>query len=266
MDVSQKSAGSFGPLLAAATLLVVAGCTLQPVSGGLWRDKPPREQGSRYAASSAPHPARAGQAPALSGGGQLPTHEFLALMPYLQGEASWYGPSFHGKKTASGEVYNQYAFTAAHRVLPMGTRIRVENLANRRTVNLRINDRGPYKKGRILDLSLAGARRLKMVGQGTAPVHITVVQWPAGMDPALGLKPYRQFVVQVAAYPRRPAAESHRGRLQRDFGGLPLLVDELPRGIYSVVAGPYDDEHAARATARQLKKRGVSSLVRSYRK
>jgi rare lipoprotein A len=86
--------------------------------------------------------------------------------------ASYYGHAFHGKKTASGEIYNMYALTAAHKTLPLGTRLKVTNLDNKRSVIVKINDRGPYRWGRSLDLSLAAARRLKMVKQGTAKVRI----------------------------------------------------------------------------------------------
>ena len=94
---------------------------------------------------------------------------------YQQGEASWYGPGFHGRKTANGERFNQEALTAAHRKLPLGTRISVRNLDNGATVNLRINDRGPYAGGRILDVSKAAARELGMLQSGTATVQIRIL-------------------------------------------------------------------------------------------
>src|SRR5688572_227481 len=85
------------------------------------------------------------------------------------GEASWYGPGFHGRRTANGERYDQDGLTAAHRTLPFDTRVRVTNLANGRTVELRINDRGPYIGGRIIDLSRAGARVIGLIGPGVGP-------------------------------------------------------------------------------------------------
>jgi rare lipoprotein A len=88
------------------------------------------------------------------------------------GEASWYGPGFHGKKTANGEVFNQNRLTAAHRTLPLGTRAEVTNLENGKSVEVRINDRGPYVGGRVIDLSRAAARRLGIVEEGTATVKI----------------------------------------------------------------------------------------------
>src|SRR5262245_18636559 len=83
------------------------------------------------------------------------------------GIASWYGPGFHGRRTANGEVYDQHDLTAAHPSLPLGTRVMVTNLTNGRAVDVRVNDRGPYVGGRVIDLSYAAARAVDMVGPGT---------------------------------------------------------------------------------------------------
>lgn len=91
------------------------------------------------------------------------------------GTASWYGPRFHGRQTANGEVFNQHALTAAHRTLPLGTIADVINIENGRSVRVRINDRGPYVGERVIDLSRAAARRLGMVEQGLAKVRVKVV-------------------------------------------------------------------------------------------
>jgi rare lipoprotein A len=93
----------------------------------------------------------------------------------LSGMASWYGPGFHGNRTASGEVYNQHALTAAHRSLPFGTRVRVTNTRTGRSVVVRITDRGPFIGGRVLDLSAAAARMLGVVQAGIAPVQLEVL-------------------------------------------------------------------------------------------
>lgn len=93
-----------------------------------------------------------------------------------KGEASWYGPTFHGKTTANGERYNMLGMTAAHKELPFNTRVKVTNLANGRSTVVRINDRGPFLKGRILDLSYAAARALGAQGPGVISVRIEVVQ------------------------------------------------------------------------------------------
>ncbi len=92
------------------------------------------------------------------------------------GQCSYYASNFHGRQTANGEIYNMHAMTAAHRTLPFGTLLTVENLANGKKVTVRVNDRGPFKKDRILDVSLEAARRLGMIGSGTARVKITIVK------------------------------------------------------------------------------------------
>src|SRR5574337_1672731 len=91
------------------------------------------------------------------------------------GTASWYGPGFHGNRTSNGEIYDQYELTAAHQTLPLGSRVAVTNLQNGRQVEVRINDRGPFVKGRSIDLSYGAARNLGMIGPGTVPVRIEVL-------------------------------------------------------------------------------------------
>lgn len=91
------------------------------------------------------------------------------------GIASWYGPNFHGKKTANGEIYNQYGMTAAHKTLPLPSIVRVTNLENGRSVKLRVNDRGPYHDGRIIDLSGTAAEMLDVKSKGTAKVRVQIL-------------------------------------------------------------------------------------------
>ncbi len=102
------------------------------------------------------------------------TNSQLHLVRTEIGEASWYGPGFHGKKTASGEFFDQKEMTAAHPSLPMGTEVKVTNLDNGEKTKVKINDRGPYAKDRIIDLSHAAAKKLDMENAGTAEVKIEV--------------------------------------------------------------------------------------------
>ena len=95
------------------------------------------------------------------------------------GIASWYGHPYHGRRSASGEIYDMEQFTAAHRTLPFGTWVEVTDLQNQKTVEVRINDRGPFVDGRIIDLSLAAARSIDMVGPGIARVQLKVIAPPA---------------------------------------------------------------------------------------
>jgi rare lipoprotein A (peptidoglycan hydrolase) len=96
----------------------------------------------------------------------------------LAGVASYYAEEFHGRKTANGEVYDMHAFTAAHRTLPFNTRVKVTNRDNGKSVIVRINDRGPFKDNRVIDLSLSAAKAIGMIGAGTAPVLLEVIQAP----------------------------------------------------------------------------------------
>jgi len=94
---------------------------------------------------------------------------------FQHGVASWYGPGFDGRKTSSGEIYDMHGLTAAHNVLPLHTLVKVTNLSNNKDVVVRINDRGPFVKDRVIDLSLAAAQRIGMVAPGTSPVRVSVI-------------------------------------------------------------------------------------------
>src|SRR5213076_2123018 len=130
------------------------------------------------------------------------------------GVASWYGPGFHGNRTANGEIYDQYELTAAHRTLPLGTRVMVTNLANGRAVEVRINDRGPFVDGRAIDLSYAAARTIGLVGPGTGRVRIEVLgkvsqQAPVHPLPAPAREtPTSSYTIEVAAL-GDPAKAAH---------------------------------------------------------
>tara|TARA_B100001167_G_scaffold54366_1_gene31643 strand:+ start:223 stop:540 length:318 start_codon:yes stop_codon:yes gene_type:complete len=95
----------------------------------------------------------------------------------MTGVSSFYAEDFHGKLTANGEVYDMYGLTAAHKTLPLNTIVRVTNIENNKSLILRINDRGPYVKGRILDCSYGAAKKLEFVNEGTAKVKIEVIEW-----------------------------------------------------------------------------------------
>lgn len=124
---------------------------------------------------------KAMNANALSNSNEMSHTETLSqsrskqLLARMRGRASWYGYRFHGRRTANGERFNATEYTAAHRNLPFGTKVRVTNLRNGRSVVVRINDRGPYVGGRIIDLSKAAARAIGMLYSGTAPVRMEVI-------------------------------------------------------------------------------------------
>ncbi len=153
------------------------------------------------------------------------------------GIASWYGEPFHGRNTAAGDTYDMNAMSAAHRTIPFGTRIRVNNLDNGRSIELDVNDRGPFVPGRILDLSRGAASDLDMIGPGTARVRITVIGAATPVSARGGC-----VVVQVAAYRERRNAEAKRQEVAR--AGFEASIEPY-RDMYRVLAGPFAAEPAA---------------------
>jgi rare lipoprotein A len=126
------------------------------------------------------------------------------------GVASWYGPKFHAKKTSNGEIYNMYAMTAAHKTLPMNTMLRVDNLENGKSTIVRVNDRGPFVKQRIIDLSNAAAHKIDMVKKGTAKVRITVLGFHGKIAKTLAEKKETatvgNYYIQVGVFSRLEGA------------------------------------------------------------
>ena len=171
-----------------------------------------------------------------------------------EGTASWYGPDFHGKLTSNGEVYNMYSMTAAHKTLPLGVYVRVHNLANGRQAVVRINDRGPFVKGRIIDLSYAAAKNLGVVGPGTAPVRIEALGYQvAGRQ---GGATYRapasydagNFGVQVGAFTLAANAKRLTDELRARFGAASIQVGRVGGKLYyRVRVGRYSSLSAAEA-------------------
>lgn len=160
------------------------------------------------------------------------------------GVASWYGEPFHGQPTAAGGIYDMDAMTAAHRTIPFGTRIRVDNRDNGRSVELVVNDRGPFVRGRILDVSRAAARGLDMIAPGTARVRITVIATANPVSARGGC-----VVVQVAALAERSSAEAKLREVVR--AGFEASV-EPHEDMYRVVAGPFRAEADARHAVETL--------------
>lgn len=151
-----------------------------------------------------------------------------------EGIASWYGPGFHGETTSSGETYDQDALTCAHKLLPMHTKVRVTNLENGHTCVLRVNDRGPFVSGRIIDLSRAGAKRLGVYGRGTARVRVQVEGEVPGATPDGDLP--GPFYVQVGAFAQRGNAERLLSRLQAaGYAGSRIDYKEIAGSRYFCV-------------------------------
>ncbi len=171
------------------------------------------------------------------------------------GIASWYGPGFYGNRTSSGEIYDERDLTAAHRTLPLGTRVAVTNLDNGRTVEVRINDRGPFVDGRILDLSYAAARSLGMIGPGTVPVRLEVLGSPSG-----SLR--TAYALQVGAFAERANAVKLERWLRRRFENVTVTpVETANRQYYRVRLGGYEDRRAAEAEARAVAALGLPVII-----
>lgn len=140
-----------------------------------------------------------------------------------RGIASWYGRDFHGKRTSNGERYNMYAMTAAHKTLPLGTRVRVRNLENGKSVEVRINDRGPFVRGRVIDLSYKAAQKLDVVGPGTARVEVIALggeqrSRQAGETPARPVDFYSGlFTFQVGAFEDHANAQRLVAKLDQKY-------------------------------------------------
>ncbi len=177
-----------------------------------------------------------------------------------QGEASWYGPGFHGKKTANGEVYNQNELTAAHLTLPFNTVVKVVNLNNNKAVNVRINDRGPYARGRIIDLSRAAAQNIDMLESGIAPVRLTLVKSDEPLKTrGAGNIRQQQFTIQIASFHNRNDAESLAERIRNS---RIRTADVNGKQVFRVHYGIYPHPNAARRDLERLKNRGHDGYIR----
>ncbi|WP_422018473.1 septal ring lytic transglycosylase RlpA family protein [Roseateles sp.] len=261
-------------------LALMTGCATRPVS----RDGPPE--------SPPPDLARVPDAlprlePIRIGGPNKPYEVFgdryqpiTTDTPYIErGLASWYGRQFHGRPTASGEVYNMYAMTAAHATLPIPSYARVRNPANGREIVVRINDRGPFHKGRLIDLSYTAALKLDLL-RGVAPVEvkrITYAEIRAGLATPPAGEPTPVFVpapppgapqrettgtpasaaaywLQFGAFTRLDGAEALRQRVaEADLGLLPLLTIVREAGLHRLRAGPFPSPDEARVQADKLR-------------
>jgi rare lipoprotein A len=173
------------------------------------------------------------------------------------GFASWYGAPHHGRRTASGEVYDMNQLTAAHRTLPFGTRLLVTNRDTSRSTEVRVNDRGPFVAGRILDLSYAAARQIGAAGPGIFPVRLRVIALPGSRtDTPAG---DGSFTVQVGAFTSRARAEA----LRESVGEDTIVAESTVAGetVYRVRVGSFPDRTQAGATARALTTRGFQPII-----
>jgi rare lipoprotein A len=184
-----------------------------------------------------------------------------------EGVASWYGSEFHGRKTSSGEIYDMHSLTAAHKTLPLGTYVRVHNLDNGKTLDVRINDRGPFVDGRIIDLSYAAATRLGVVGPGTAPVKIEALGTPAAAAGKAGAPPRYvpldyysgNFTFQVGAFAERSNAQRLMTELDQRYRNAHMTAYfDGQRTFYRVRVGRSDNLEEATQYEQALKRDGFA--------
>ena len=199
-----------------------------------------------------------------------------------RGHASWYGKKFHGRKTANGEIYDMFKMTAAHKTLPLPSYVRVTNLANGKSTIVRVNDRGPFHKGRIIDLSYAAAAKLDIISHGAVAVEIEtvtadspptmaeatpppaeVVAPPSPPEPRAEVRaapPTLQGWLQVASFIDPINAVALREELQnKGFSGVTVIVTDLGgETLHRVVAGPFREEANAADLHRRLRGHGYA--------
>lgn len=174
------------------------------------------------------------------------------------GKASWYGPPYHNRRGSNGEVYNMNAMTAAHRTLPLGSIVRVTNLKTGHAALVRITDRGPFIPGRVLDLSLAAARKLDVYQAGVAEVKVEVMQTPAPMETG------GKWAVQIGGFPHQEEAAKLADHLKRRYRTTKVVKFSSPAGDWWVRARVLDDDRgrAEKLVAETKTSEGAVFLVR----
>jgi len=185
-------------------------------------------------------------------------HQFKTAPAVMTGRASWYGPNFHGKTTSSQEIFDMYDMTAAHKTLPFGTHVMVTNLNNGRSVKVRINDRGPFIRGRMIDLSYAAAKVLGMVGPGVVPVRIEILS-DISVD-----EDKQRFAVQVGAFVVKENAEALKSRLDRKYRNVYISQFTTTNRVYYRVRLSFDSKSAALETAKDLQKQSFDVFIVEY--
>jgi rare lipoprotein A len=175
------------------------------------------------------------------------------------GIASWYGPGFHGKATASGDIYNQNDMTAAHQTLPLGSKVMVTNMENGRTAEVYVNDRGPFAKGRIVDLSFAAAQSIDMVGPGTALVRLDVLDSPV---PLRSIRPALDYTLQVGSFSQLENAQQLRDRIVKNFDNVVITpLQSKDTTYYRVHLGNFSNRSAAEEMAKQVSQAGYLVII-----
>ena len=171
------------------------------------------------------------------------------------GVASWYGNPYHGRQAADGEIYDMEKLTAAHRTLPFNTWVRVENVSNGKSVNVRIIDRGPFVDNRIIDVSHAAAQQIELIGPGTARVRVVVIEPPVTEEAYL-------FAVQVGIFRSKENADSMQTQLQARYGAARVVERQGNPPVWRVLVGQESSPEKAEALA--VRVRGDISIPEAF--
>jgi rare lipoprotein A len=183
------------------------------------------------------------------------------------GIASWYGNPYHGRRAANGEIYDMEKFTAAHREFAFDTWVRVHNLHNGKSVDVRITDRGPFVDGRIIDLSRAAARAIDMIGAGLAKVRLVVIDHPTvdsgagSMTAKTSVPAEKRFAVQAGAFRDHALAEKRRAWIEKLYGPARLIRREGATPLWRVLVGDFAHIEDAESLAQRIRKAGDASFV-----
>lgn len=265
-------------LIAPFLAMMVAGCgSAPPKSGGYYLDDGP---GSSAPANldSIPEPT-----PRAEPINKYTSRPYTVLgrtyvpyerpIPYkAKGIASWYGKRYHGKKTASGEIYDMYAMSAAHTLLALPSYARVTNVATGKAVVVRVNDRGPFLEGRLIDLSYAAAHRIGLIGRGSGLVEVEAIlpgedysATPAAATPGTSMPADASdgIYLQLGAFSVRENADAFLRKMQTELAWLSASMSIHGHdGYYRVRAGPYSSrEQAGRTAARVQEESGIKTLL-----
>jgi rare lipoprotein A len=183
------------------------------------------------------------------------------------GIASWYGAEFHGRRTSSGEIYDMYAMTAAHRSLPLPSYVTVTNLENGRQIIVRVNDRGPFYQDRIIDLSYAAAIKLDLAQQGTGLVEVRAINLQEGLPPPSSdpetMASEQNLYLQIGAFQSRNRAEQLQKQLRSLLGAAVTVspIQNQQTAIYRVRIGPLSSVEKLDALVKQLAEQGFANPI-----
>ena len=236
------------------TKLLIFGCAILLGLSGCSQKKPYIPKGSKYT-SAARHKACMRCYTVL---GKKYTPTYVSVGDTMKGISSWYGPNFHGKYTSNGEIYNMYKKTAAHKTWPMDTMVRVTNLENGKSTVVRINDRGPFVKGRIIDCSYAAGKALGLDKSGIAKVKLEVLGFAGQIKPQKSTKPKTKrtesvklsnFGVQVGAFSHYAGAKKVQKHYTKMYPNYKTIIKKYDNGsstLYRVWMMGFDTEAQAK--------------------